>query len=291
MYLRSVVENATPAVLEMTFSQTLANQVPAPSAFTVKVNLLTRGVGTVTVSGTKVFLTLSSPVIFGDIITVAYAKPSDNPLQSASGIQIPVFDNRSVSNNCQPVAENIPPVISIVTPVKSSVFEALANIPIEANAYDSDGTVTKVEFYSGNVKIGEDFTEPFTFVWKNVNPGTFQLTAVATDDKNSTFTSNPVEVIVNVANSEKFNGRSVKEIIVYPNPNNGQFTLEIPVSENEGTKRLSVTGFSGKVMYNEILQPDVAVKQMDLSFLSHGIYIMIIEENKNIIAAGKLCKK
>ena len=41
-YVKSVIENATPARLEMTYNLTLANIVPAASAFTVKVNTVTR---------------------------------------------------------------------------------------------------------------------------------------------------------------------------------------------------------------------------------------------------------
>ena len=39
------------------------------------------------VSGNKVLLTLASPVIYGDAVTVAYNKPASNPLQTPSGGQ------------------------------------------------------------------------------------------------------------------------------------------------------------------------------------------------------------
>ena len=71
----------------MTYNITLANIVPAASAFTVLVNSAARSVNSVTISGTNVQLTLASPVVYGDIVTVAYTKPSGNPLQTASGGQ------------------------------------------------------------------------------------------------------------------------------------------------------------------------------------------------------------
>ena len=86
-YVNSVIENATPARLEMTYNLTLANILPATSAFTVKVNSVTRTVSSVAISGTKVLLTLASPVVYGDAVT-AYTKPSTNPLQTVAGGRI-----------------------------------------------------------------------------------------------------------------------------------------------------------------------------------------------------------
>jgi hypothetical protein len=39
----------------------------------------------VVISGTKVQLTLSSAIKYGDIVTVTYTKPTTNPLQSSTG--------------------------------------------------------------------------------------------------------------------------------------------------------------------------------------------------------------
>ena len=82
VYVSSVIENATPSRLEMTYNLTLANIVPAASAFTVTVNSSTRSVTSVAISGTKVLLTLASPVVYGDAVTIAYTKPTTNQLQT-----------------------------------------------------------------------------------------------------------------------------------------------------------------------------------------------------------------
>ena len=68
----------------MTYNLALANIVPPNTAFTVKVNNVTRFVSAVAVSGNKVLITLASPVIYGDAVTVAYNKPASNPLQTTS---------------------------------------------------------------------------------------------------------------------------------------------------------------------------------------------------------------
>ncbi|MCJ7450026.1 MAG: hypothetical protein MUO72_20320 [Bacteroidales bacterium] len=99
VYQSSAIENDTPSVLEMTYDLTLANIVPPSSAFTVTVNSVARGVSNVVISGTMVLLTLSKPVVYGDIVTVAYTKPSTNPLQTAEGGRVSSMSIQNVTNN------------------------------------------------------------------------------------------------------------------------------------------------------------------------------------------------
>lgn len=95
----SVIENATPAIIDMTYSLALANIVPDISAFAVTVATVTRTVSSVAVSDKIVRLTLSSPVAKGEAVTVAYTKPATNPLQTPDGLQAPSFAAKNVINN------------------------------------------------------------------------------------------------------------------------------------------------------------------------------------------------
>ena len=97
-YTSSFIENATPAILEMTYSLPLANIVPDITAFTVTVGSSTRTLNSVAISDTKVMLTLSSPVVKDDLVTVAYTKPATNPLQTAEGVQAASLSAQSVTN-------------------------------------------------------------------------------------------------------------------------------------------------------------------------------------------------
>ncbi|MBI3883141.1 MAG: T9SS type A sorting domain-containing protein [Sphingobacteriales bacterium] len=65
-----------------------------------------------------------------------------------------------------------------------------------ANATDADGTISKVEFYNGTMLLGTATTSPYSFNWTNVTAGNYSLTAKATDNKNTTTTSAPVNVTV-----------------------------------------------------------------------------------------------
>ncbi|MEI6047856.1 MAG: FISUMP domain-containing protein [Bacteroidota bacterium] len=115
VYLSSTFWNATPSILEMTYDLTLTNIAPATSAFTVQVNSVTRTVNSVAISGTKVQLTLSSAVVYGDIVTVAYTKPGNNPLQTVSGGQAATITAQTVTNTIDPPQVPGAPTIGTAT--------------------------------------------------------------------------------------------------------------------------------------------------------------------------------
>src|SRR5207249_2638037 len=63
--------------------------------------------------------------------------------------------------------DNQAPSVTITNPPDGSLFIVTpTNIVLSANAADSDGTVSKVEFYwQGTNKVGEVTTAPFTITW------------------------------------------------------------------------------------------------------------------------------
>lgn len=100
----------------------------------------------------------------------------------------------------------VPPTVSISSPSEGATFSSGSNITITAAANDTDGTVSKVEFFEGANKIGEDTTgpTPFTFTWTNVPAGSYTLSAKATDNDGATATSDPVHITVSEAQVEEY---------------------------------------------------------------------------------------
>jgi uncharacterized repeat protein (TIGR02059 family) len=98
IYVSSVIETATPLIIEITFSLALADIVPDVSAFAVTVATVKRDVSSVAVSGKIVKLTLASAVAKGEDVTVAYTKPEIKPLQTTDGLQVPTFSAQKVTN-------------------------------------------------------------------------------------------------------------------------------------------------------------------------------------------------
>lgn len=89
---------------------------------------------------------------------------------------------------------NVPPTVAITSPTSGATFTAPASITIAATASDSDGSVSGVAFYAGTTLLGSDTTSPYGFVWSNVGAGSYNLTAVATDDDGATRTSAGVPI-------------------------------------------------------------------------------------------------
>ena len=95
---------------------------------------------------------------------------------------------------------NSPPTVTLTQPADGASFTAPATISLSATASDTDGTVTKVEFFNGVTKLGEDTTAPFGFTWSGVGAGSYTLTARATDDLGATATSAPSRITVGTTN-------------------------------------------------------------------------------------------
>ncbi len=111
------------------------------------------------------------------------------------------LDNVGGTTTSAPIAvtvapPNVPPTVSITTPVPSSTFAAPATITVGATAADSDGTIASVAFFADGVPLGSDASAPYSVAWGNVGAGTYVLTAVATDNSGATTTSAPVSITV-----------------------------------------------------------------------------------------------
>jgi hypothetical protein len=91
---------------------------------------------------------------------------------------------------------NTPPTVSITSPGIGATFTAPATIAVTASASDSDGAITKVEFFASNTLIASDMVAPYTINWNSVPAGTYDLTAVATDNGNASMTSGIVSIAV-----------------------------------------------------------------------------------------------
>jgi beta-glucanase (GH16 family) len=96
-----------------------------------------------------------------------------------------------------------PPTVSITAPAPNATFVAPASITITADAADAEG-ISKVEFYNGADKLGEDATAPYAFAWANAPAGTHSLTAKAFDNGGASASSPAVTITVNGAPADGY---------------------------------------------------------------------------------------
>jgi RHS repeat-associated protein len=92
---------------------------------------------------------------------------------------------------------NLLPSVSVTNPTPSAVFTAPASIKIDANASDSDGTVTQVEFLANGNVLGATNSAPYTLTWNNAQAGNYSITARATDNSGGVAISPAVNITVN----------------------------------------------------------------------------------------------
>jgi regulation of enolase protein 1 (concanavalin A-like superfamily) len=144
------------------------------------------GVAWTTVASTSV--SMASGVCFGMGVTS----------HATSVLATGRFDNVAVETSANPLP-NAPPTVSLTAPTAGQAFTAPATIALAAAASDSDGTVARVEFYSGTSLLGTDTAAPYQASWSNVAAGSYTLTAVAIDNAGASVTSAPVSITVSTA--------------------------------------------------------------------------------------------
>ena len=128
-------------------------------------------------------------------MTIADLKDGIHPADAGYSKMATVWFNKLIEIGFSPDSNR--PTVSLTEPATDATFAAPANITMHAAALDADGTVTKVEFFQGTAKLGEDLEAPYSFTWSGVPPGTYSLTAKAVD--NDGLTSSSTTVTVNVS--------------------------------------------------------------------------------------------
>lgn len=107
---------------------------------------------------------------------------------------------------------NISPTVTLATPTVSGT--APATVGLSATATDTDGTVTKVEFFNGSNLLVSITSAPYTYSWTNVAAGTYTITAKATDNGGAITTTSVQSVTVagatNMAPTLSFNTTASK---------------------------------------------------------------------------------
>jgi GH35 family endo-1,4-beta-xylanase len=103
--------------------------------------------------------------------------------------------------------QNTPPSCVITMPHSNAYFKQGTDVNIRVYATDLGGTytggsVTKVEFFYDNIKLGETTTSvsnTYTYLWTNVLAGTYRITAKATDNIDTVSFSSGVLITVGTA--------------------------------------------------------------------------------------------
>jgi subtilisin family serine protease len=126
-----------------------------------------------------------------------YFEASHTSVRGLTG-RISLTNAQTVTFTPRPSTVNVAPTVALNSPSAGKVFVTPVNISLAATASDPDGRVTKVDFVAnGNVVAAAASGDSnFTSIWFNPAPGSYTLTAVATDDSGAQTTSAPVQIKV-----------------------------------------------------------------------------------------------
>jgi hypothetical protein len=108
--------------------------------------------------------------------------------------------------------------VVLTEPSSGSIYTHPAVVTMLATAADSDGTISRVEFFGDGTPLGSVMTAPYRYEWVAPSPGSHTLTARAYDNKGASGVSAPVTIKVNLLPSvtltAPFNGTTVAEPVV-----------------------------------------------------------------------------
>jgi uncharacterized repeat protein (TIGR02059 family) len=298
-YVSSVIQNASPGILEMTYNLNLSNIIPAASSFSVMVNSVARSVNTVSISGTKVLLTLASPVVNGNVVTVAYTKPAVSALQTASGGQAATIGAQTVTNNVNAVVipvyissvvQNVTPTslemtysssLANIVPPTSSFYVTVNSVLRTVNNVTISGTKVLLTLASpvflGDV-VTVAYTKPATNPIQTTSGGV--ASSISAQSVTNTVTKNETPITV--------------KMTIYPNPVRNIINIQLVYSGSvSGSNSIYSAGkvriFDryGKLFIDKFLDPGITSIRFPVN-LKSGIYTLILLSPSNVEMASQI---
>ncbi|HSY61754.1 MAG TPA: Ig-like domain-containing protein, partial [Cytophaga sp.] len=147
------------------------------------------------------------------------------------------------------VNTNQAPVISITAPVNNAAYMAPASVTFTATATDSDGSISKVEYYNGTTLLGTVTSgSAYSYNWTNVAAGTYTITAKSYDNLNAVTTSSAITVKVTANQSPTV---SITSPVTNANVGiNESITIHADASDSDGSV-VKVEFFNGSTKIGE----------------------------------------
>jgi len=123
-------------------------------------------------------------------------EPTVEDLTVAETVEEPPEQEITTGQGDSGTGSKLEPSINLAYPENGAVFSEGSAIVIGVDAWDDDGTVEKVTFYSDNNWIGRDETPPYEFSWQDVGPGNYKIFAMAHDNNDLTTKSMVLSISV-----------------------------------------------------------------------------------------------
>ena len=164
--------------------------------------------------------------LLGTSATAPFSYAWNNVPAGVYNLKCVAYDNlgASATSATAKITINSPPAVSVAV---TGNLTAGGSMTITATASDSDGSIRRVEFYSGSVLLGKDKSSPYRFVWNNIPSGTQTITAVAYDNRNASTRSAPVVVGVTASSQAPVIGTTLPTVRALGTSYEGTFEIEV----------------------------------------------------------------
>lgn len=132
------------------------------------------------------------------------------------------------------VNPNVRPSVVITAPNNGAIFGTSTTVTLSADASDTDGSVTSVDFYrNSTILIGRAVAPPYRIQWSNPPLGDHAITAVALDGSQESTTSTSVGITVRTNSAPNVLITSPESGSVFVAPAN--LELRASVYDGDGT--------------------------------------------------------
>lgn len=170
-------------------------------------------------------------------------------------------------------------------------IEEMANLPVLSVISVNSGTLTSETSYEiafdsvelfVNDNLVETIKEPSTgantlsYVYPELD--TYKLNIIGYQNENM-YRSNNVRIDLNTVGIVDFSKNQINHLKVYPNPTQGNVTIDLPENLNK-SYTIDVYSLSGSKVYSKLITRND--NQLNLENLNNGIYIMRLENNGEI---------
>ncbi len=174
------------------------------------------------------------------------------------------------------------PVVSITAPANGTSVACATAVQVSAAASDSDGFVSRVDFFDSGSLIGSDTTAPYSTSWVSTTSGSHQITAKAVDDQDNATTSSAVNVTIGTCSGSGNPGIPSRVLVGYwHNFDNGSGFIKLrDVSTDWDIVNLAfgepVAGSTSRIGFTPDVRTSIAEVQADVQVLkSRGKKVLL----------------
>jgi uncharacterized repeat protein (TIGR01451 family) len=259
-YTLNIHNNGPETAIGVVFNNALSPNVTFVSAFSTGgncnevENTVVCKLNALTAATTSTVTIVVKPTEYAAAITAggmtitntAYVRSNETDL---------VQSNNSVSENSTVLHDpNAAPIVSLVSPSNENTFVGPANITVVAEASDTDGSISQVDFYGDGELLGAGTatgSNQYALDWANVSFGEHSIMAVVTDNAGKSDTSDPVNITVNGLAAVNITSPVMGQILNRP----VDVTISASATSNGGT--LSKTEFyANGMLVGSVIAPN-----------------------------------